>query len=196
MIRLLVVDDHVATREQAVNDLCAGGLINVVGQAGTSDEAYKLANQLLPDIVLLDLHLPGLLGTFDLIKKLTALKNVRVVMFASQGKASEVQDLLDAGAAAYALKTDPPALLRMSILMVSRGSKNIISPLLPKNLLRLSAQERSILKEINKRGGIPKAAERMGLSAYDLDQILYHIANKLELESNDKLVKWAKKHGF
>ena len=82
MIRLLVVDDHVQTREQAVTDLSSGGLINVVGQAGTSDEAYKACAQLLPDIVLLDLHLPGLIGTFDLIKKLTSLKMVRVVIFA------------------------------------------------------------------------------------------------------------------
>jgi DNA-binding NarL/FixJ family response regulator len=60
----------------------------------------------------------------------------------------------------------------------------------------LSSQERNILREIGKRGGIPKAAERMGLSEYDLNQILFHIAEKLEVESNEKLARWAKKHGF
>ncbi len=91
MIRLFVVDDHVPTREQAVADLSSGDLIEVIGQSGTSDDAWKQCSQLLPDIVLLDLHLPGLLGTFDLIKKMTSLKNGRVVIFASQSKASEVQ---------------------------------------------------------------------------------------------------------
>lgn len=196
MIRLLVVDDHPPSREQAVSDLSAGELIEIVGEAETSDEAFKLAKTLLPDIVLLDLHLPGLLSTPDLLRKLVALQNVKVVIFASQSKASEVQDYLDGGAAAYILKDDPPALLRMSILMVHRGSQGIVSPQLPKNLLRLSPQERNFLREIGKRGGVPKAAARIGLTEYDLNQILFHIADKLEIEGLDKLAKWAKKHGF
>ncbi len=196
MIRLLIVDDHIPTREAAVKDLAADGVIQVVGQAETSDEALKTAQQLLPDLVLLDLHLPGLLNTYDLIKRLNALKNVKIVIYASQSKASEVQDLLDAGAAAYVLKSDPSALIRMSILMVSRGSRNIISPALPRNLTRLSAQERNILRQITKRGGLPKAAERMGISEFDLNQILEHLTEKLELETPTHLVRWAKKHGF
>lgn len=196
MIRLLVVDDHPPSREKAVQDLSSGDLIEIIGESETSDEAYKMAQKLLPDIVLLDLHLPGLLSTPDLLKKLVALKNVRVVVFASQSKASEVQDFLDAGAAAYVLKDDPAALLRMSILMVHRGSQGIVSPSLPSNLLRLSQQERNILREICRRGGINKAAERMGLTLYDLEQILFHISAKLEIENNDKLLKWAKKNGF
>jgi DNA-binding NarL/FixJ family response regulator len=196
MIRLLVVDDHVPTREQAVADLSAGGLINVLGQAGTSDEAYKLCSQLLPDIVLLDLHLPGLLGTFDLIKKLTALRNVRVVMFASQGKSSEVQDLLDAGAAAYVLKTDPAALLRMTIVMVHKGSRGVVSPSLPRHLTRLSPQERTLLRQLTMRGKLNKAAERLEISEDQLNELVGHLVEKLELDSSDQLVKWAKKHGF
>lgn len=196
MIRLLLVDDHPPARQKAVEDLSSGDLIEIIAEAETSDEAYKLAKSLLPDVVLLDLHLPGLISTPDLVKRMAGLTNVRIVMFASQSKASEVQDYLDAGAAAYVLKDDPPALLRMSILMVYRGSQGIVSPLLPKNLLRLSLQERNILREIGRRGGVPKAAERMGLTEYDLNQILFHIGNKLEIESIDKLAKWAKKNGF
>jgi two-component system, NarL family, invasion response regulator UvrY len=196
MIRLLVVDDHTPSREIAVQELSSEGVIQVVGQAETSDEAYKMAAQLLPDIVLLDLHLPGLISTPDLIKRLNSLKNVRVVIYASQSKAAEVQDLLDAGAAAYVLKTDPSALIRMSIVMVYKGSRNIVSPGLPRNLTRLSQQERNIIRQVTKRGGLPKAAERMGISEYDLNHILYGLAEKLELEDPDKLLKWAKKHGF
>lgn len=195
-IRLLVVDDHPPTREQAVQDLSAGELIEVIAEAETSDEAYKLAKSLLPDIVLLDLHLPGLITTPDLLRRLVALTNVKVVIYASQSKASEVQDFLDAGASAYILKTDPAALIRMSILMVHKGNENVVSPSLPRNLLRLSAQERGILKQVTKRGGLPKAAARMGLTEYDLNQLLFHLVEKLELESIDELTKWAKKNGF
>lgn len=196
MIRLLVVDDHPPTREQAVQDLSAGDLIEVIAEAETSDEAFKLAKSLLPDIVLLDLHLPGLIQTPDLVRRLVGLKNVKVVMYASQSKASEVQDFLDGGASAYILKTDPAPLIRMSILMVYKGNENVVSPSLPRNLLRLSAQERGILRQITKRGGLPKAADRMGLTEYDLNQLLFHLVEKLELESIDDLTKWSKRNGF
>lgn len=196
MIRLLVVDDHPPSREQAIKDLAQGDLIEIIAEAETSDEAFKLSKSLLPDVVLLDLHLPGLIQTPDLLRKLVGLPNVKVVIFASQSKASEVQDYLDGGAAAYVLKSDPPALLRMSILMVQKGNRGIVSPALPRNLLRLSAQERGILKEITRRGGIAKAAERMGLTEFDLNQLLLHLVDKLELESIEELAKWAKKNGF
>ncbi len=196
MIRLLVVDDHIPTREAAVQELQTEGIIQVVGEAETSDEAYKAASQLLPNMVLLDLHLPGLMSTHDLIKRMVTLKNVHVIIYASQSKASEVQDLFDLGASAYVLKTDPWPLIKMSILMVSRGSQGIISPSLPKNLTKLSAQERSVLRQVTKRGGPSKAAERMGITDYDLQKILEHLVERLELDNTDKLLKWAKKHGF
>jgi DNA-binding NarL/FixJ family response regulator len=195
-IRVLVVDDHTPTREAATQELQTDGIIQVVGEAETSDEAWKTAAQLLPDMVLLDLHLPGLLSTTDLIRKLVGLKNVHIIVYASQSKASEVQDLFDMGASAYVLKTDPWPLIKMSILMVSRGSQGIISPALPKNLTRMTTQERNILRQVTKRGGLPKAAERMGITEYDLNKLLEHVVEKLELDDVDKLVKWAKKHGF
>jgi DNA-binding NarL/FixJ family response regulator len=196
MIRLLVVDDHSPTREAAVKELDADGIIQIVGESETSDEAFKMASKLLPDIVLLDLHLPGLMSTTDLIKRLIGLRNCHVVIYASESKASEVQDLFDMGASAYVVKTDPWALIRMSLVMVSKGSTNIISPSLPKNLIRMTAQERSILRQVTKRGGLPKAAERMGITEYDLTRILEHLGEKLEIDEPDKLVKWAKRHGF
>jgi len=196
MIRLLVVDDHIPTREQAVKDLSTGGLINVIGEAGTSDEAWKMSSQLLPDIVLLDLHLPGFIQSFDLVKKLASLKNVRIVVFASQSKASEVQDLLDAGAAAYVLKTDAAALIRMAIVMVHKGSRGVVSPALPRHLTRLSPQERTVLRQLTMRGKLAKAPERLGISEAELNDVITQLTEKLEIETADQLMKWAKKHGF
>lgn len=196
MIRLLVVDDHVPTRDEIIRHLSQGGLIKIVGEAQTSDDAYKIAKELLPDIVLLDLHLPGLISTPDLIKRLIALRNVKVVMFASQGKASEVQDLLDTGASGYVLKTDSPTLIRMALLMVSRGSRGVISPSLPRHLTRLSAQDRAMLREVTGKGKLPKAAERMGIMESKLAEMALELALKLELSSIEDLIKWAKRQGF
>ncbi len=196
MIRLMVVDDHIPTRQQIIKELTTGDLIEILCEAGTSDEAWRVAQQLLPDIVLLDLHLPGLMSTEDLLRKFKALPNVKVVIFASKAPASDVLDLLEAGAAGYVLKDDPSALIRMSILMVSRGSTGIISPSLPRHLTRLTADERLILRHLTKRGKLPKAAERIGIPEKELEATAQHLAAKLELDSIEKLIKWAKKHGF
>jgi DNA-binding NarL/FixJ family response regulator len=195
-MRLLVVDDHNPTRQEIVRELSTGGVIDVVGEAETSDQALKIARELLPDVILLDLHLPGLIGTVDLIKRMTALRNVRVVMFASQGKPSEVQDLLDAGAVGYILKTDPPALIRMALLMVMRGSKGVVSPSLPRHITRLSQDERSVLRSITMRGKLAKAADRLEISESALLEVVEALMAKLELEKPEQLVKWAKKQGF
>ena len=192
----MVVDDHAETRQKIVEQLTQGGLLTVVAEAATSHDAWQVASQILPDIILLDLHLPGLYNTFDLLKRMGQLKRSKVIIFASQGKAAEVQDLLDAGASGYVLKEDPPALLKMALLMVSKGSKWVISPSLPRHLTRLTAQERTILRYLTKKGKLSTAAERMGITEVELNDIVNHLVEKLELESSDKLLRWAKKHGF
>ncbi|MBU6450432.1 MAG: response regulator transcription factor [Cyanobacteria bacterium REEB67] len=192
----MVVDDHAETRQAVIEQLTQGGLLKVVAEAETSHDAWKVASQMLPDIVLLDLHLPGLYNTFDLLKRFGQLKRSKVVIFASLGKAAEVQDLLDAGASGYVLKDDPPALLKMALLMVSKGSKWVISPSLPRHLTRLTAQERTILRWLTQKGKLSTAAARMGISEGELSDIVNHLVEKLELESSDKLLRWAKKHGF
>jgi DNA-binding NarL/FixJ family response regulator len=107
-----------------------------------------------------------------------------------------VQDFLDAGAVGYVLKTDAPALIRMAILMVSRGSKGVVSPALPRHVTRLSPEERYVLREITQRGKFSKAAQRMGLSEEQLMSQVTELTVKLDLETPDHLVKWAKKQGF
>jgi len=192
----MVVDDHNAVRAEIVKHLSQGDLLKVVAEADNSNDAWKVAAQILPDIILLDLHLPGLYSTFDLLKKFSQLKRAKVVIFASQGKAAEVQDLLEAGASGYVLKDDAPALIKMALLMVSKGSKGVISPSLPRYLTRLTVQERTVLRYMTMKGRLLKAAERMGITEEALADVVNHLVEKLELESSDKLLRWAKKHGF
>lgn len=196
MIRVLVVDDHASTRQQIINELKSGNLINVIGEAETSDEAYSKAEKLLPDLVLLDLHLPGLLTPFNLIQKLTALRNVKVLACAPVAVGADVQDLLDSGASGYIIKSDPPALMRMAIVMVARGSNDIISPQLPRQITHLTQEERTILKQVSNNSKLDKAAAQLGVSENRLTATLLHLAEKLDLGTVANLRKWAKKNGF
>jgi two-component system, NarL family, response regulator DesR len=196
MIRVLVVDDHAPTRQQIIDELKSGNLITIVGEAETSDEAFAKAEKLLPDVVLLDLHLPGLLTPFNLIQKLTALRNVKVLVAAAVGVGADVQDLLESGAYGYVLKSDPPALIRMAIVMVSRGSRNIITPELPRQINHLTQEERAILKQVSNNSKLDKIAAQLGLSENRLTSTLLHLAQKLDLGTVANLRKWAKKNGF
>ncbi len=196
MIRVLVVDDHHESRQHIVEDLKIGNLIDVIGEAETSDQALQLSEKLLPDVVLLDLHLPGLITPTNLIKKLVGLRNVKVLVLAAISNAAEVQDLLEAGASGYILKSDPSVLMRMSLLMVGRGSTNIISPALPRRINHLTPQERLILKQITRTTKPEKAALALGINESQLSSTLSHLAEKLDLGTITNLTKWAKKNGF
>jgi len=196
MIRVLIVDDHHENRQKIIPELKTGNLINIIGEAQTSGEALQLAEKLLPDVVLLDLHLPGLLTPPSLIRKLSALRNVKVIAFADNNNAAEAQELLEAGASGYILKSDTSVLIRMSILMVARGSKNIISSTLPREINHLTSQERTILKYTIRTSSLEKAARDLGISDTQLTDALSHLAVKLDLGTITELKKWAKKNGF
>jgi DNA-binding NarL/FixJ family response regulator len=196
MIRLLVVDDHSQTRIEIIRQLTEEGLIKVVAEADTSDSALKLCEKLLPDVVLLDLYLPGLIATRALTKRLTSLRNVKVIAFASDAKAANVHDFIEAGASAYVLKSDPPALVKMAILMVFKGSRQIFSPALPKELTRITQADTVLLRELAKRGGVSKAAARLDINQEKLTVALEDLKNRLELADLQGLTKWARKNGF
>ena len=196
MIRVLVVDDHHESCQLIIEELKAGNLINVVGEAETSDQALQQSEKLLPDVVLLDLHMPGMLTPLNLIKKSVALRNVKVLVLAAISNGAEVQDILEAGASGYILKSDPSVLIRMSILMVARGAKNIISPALPRQINHLTSQERLILRQITRTNKPAKAALALGINESQLSATLSQVAEKLDLGTIANLTKWAKKNGF
>jgi hypothetical protein len=80
--------------------------------------------------------------------------------------------------------------------MVSRGSRSVISPSLPRHITRLSGDERSLLCHLTQRGPLSKIAQRIGVSELELDDMVSRLGAKLELTSASDVIKWAKKHGF
>jgi DNA-binding NarL/FixJ family response regulator len=139
-IRVLIADDYpgqnLATRDLSVPEIC-----KVLARTETTDDTLKSAEKLLPDIVLLDSHMPGLLSCVELTRKLSKLRRVKVVVLSESRKLSLIKDFFDAGARAYMLKTDPPALVRMTIFLANRDGKNILSPDLPRSVLKLDDQD-------------------------------------------------------
>src|SRR5260370_13769283 len=105
--RILIVDDHPLTRE-ALSSLLASHGFDVVGVASDGADAVVEAARLLPDLVLLDLSMPGVDGLSALPGLRAAAPGCEVVVLTASGTEDNLLAAIRAGAAGYLLKTEPP----------------------------------------------------------------------------------------
>src|SRR5919198_3849280 len=104
---ILIVDDHPLTRE-ALGGLLAQHGFSVVGQAADGEEAIDLARRLQPELVLLDLSMPGLDGLGALPRIRDAAPECEVVVLTASGTEENLLSAIRGGAAGYLLKSEPP----------------------------------------------------------------------------------------
>lgn len=121
MIRALLVDDHSMIREGCCRVLANAGDIDVVGQAGSAEEALPLVRTLKPDVVLMDIHLPGASG-LQATEHITATQpQSRVIVLTMVDELPMPQRLLEAGAWGYLTKSAPADELVKAVRLVSQG---------------------------------------------------------------------------
>src|SRR5256884_6285751 len=118
--RILIVDDHPLTREALASLLGAHGL-DVIGCASDGAEAIAEAGRLQPDLVLLDLSMPGLDGLTALPRLRAAAPSCEVVVLTASGTEENLLAAIRAGAAGYLLKTEPPERIAEFLDGVARG---------------------------------------------------------------------------
>lgn len=122
MIRILVVDDHPVVREGLIAILGDDPEFAVCGQAGTATEAVNEATRLRPDVVVLDVRLPGATGV-EVCKDLsTTVPTARVVMLTSFPNDGVMMNAFAAGARGFVLKESDPAVIRQSVRTVAEGA--------------------------------------------------------------------------
>src|SRR3712207_4304863 len=118
--RVLVVDDHPLTRDALASLLVQGGF-DVVGEAGDGDEALARAAELQPELVLLDLSMPGLDGLAALPRLRAAAPGCEVVVLTASGTEENLLAAIRAGAAGYLLKSEPPERIVSFLRGVANG---------------------------------------------------------------------------
>src|SRR5438067_7650233 len=106
-LRLLIVDDHPLTRDALASLLAQHGF-DVAGQASDGTEAIELAAGLEPDVILLDLSMPGLDGLDALPRLREAAPDCEVVVLTADGTEENLLAAIRGGAAGYLLKSEPP----------------------------------------------------------------------------------------
>jgi DNA-binding NarL/FixJ family response regulator len=118
--RILVVDDHPLTRD-ALTSLLAQGGFDVVGEAGDGAEALELAHSLQPDLILLDLTMPGMDGLTVLPRLRSAAPRCEVVVLTASGTEENLLAAIRGGAAGYLLKSEPPERIIEFLRGVAKG---------------------------------------------------------------------------
>jgi DNA-binding NarL/FixJ family response regulator len=178
-LRIFVVDDHALLREGLRALLERQPSLEVVGEAGNGREAVKAIEAVRPDIVLMDIAMPGLNGVEATHQIRKALPETKVLVLSAYDDRDDIHDLLRAGAAGYVLKASFAAELLTAIDAVSRGER-CLSPAIADRVVEgfvdlsassgqigepatLTAREREILQLVAGGSGTQEVARRLGI---------------------------------
>jgi two-component system response regulator NreC len=206
-IRLLVVDDHALVRGVLAERLRAEPGFNVVGSAGTANEAIDQALQLNPDIILLDIDMPGL-DSFDAAHRLHNLRpKIQIIFLSAHTHDHYIERALRAKASGYLTKCDPPETLIDAINAVASGNV-YFSPAVRSRIVVdtrgvtlaaaastsvsvLTAREIEVLRYIARGFAKKQIARTMGLSVKTVDRHATNLMAKLEIHDRVELTHFA-----
>jgi DNA-binding NarL/FixJ family response regulator len=135
MIRVLLVDDHPVVRAGLAGILSPEGDIEVIGEAGSADEAIAMARAAMPDVVLMDLRMPGGDGVVATAGVLSASPSTRVVVLTTYETDADILRAVEAGAAGYLLKAASRDELVTSIRAAARG-ETVLAPSVASRLMQ------------------------------------------------------------
>jgi DNA-binding NarL/FixJ family response regulator len=170
--RILLVDDHPLTRSALAGLLTQHGF-DVIGEAADGEEAIEAAGRLHPDLILLDLSMPGLDGLGALPRLRGAAPECEVVVLTASGTEENLLGAIRGGAAGYLLKSEPPERIREFLRGVARGEAALSGSI-----------ARRLLETVRETGGyetgIPDSIASE-LTAREVE-ILLHLADRLETD--------------
>lgn len=208
MTDILIVDDHDLVRTGLKNILAASGEFNVAGEAATGEDAIRLARQLEPDLVLMDVGLPGLSGLETTDRILKAQPEVKVIVLTAHSEPPLPARLLDSGASGYLTKAcDAEELLRAAraVLKGERYIGSDISQQLAISLLPgtpqspfqdLTSRELEIAMMLTQGMKVQSIGEVLNVSPKTVATYKYRIYDKVGVSSEVELLRQALRHGL
>ncbi len=195
MIRILLVDDHPIVRQGLAAVLEDQPDLEVVGSVGSADEAIRLAGRARPDVVLLDLEMPGLDGIEAIPRLSDAAPGMRVLVFTAYDTDERVRAALSAGASGYLLKGAPAEEIARGIRVVRDGG-SVLEPLVAAKLIgrlsgagspapapALSQREREVLRLVAGGQANKQIARTLGISERTAKFHVASILRKLDAEN-------------
>ena len=208
-IRVLVADDHAVIRDGLRYLLQAQGDMTVVGDAADGRQAVRLAQQLSPDVVVMDIAMPELNGIEAAQQIHDTCPTAQVVILSIHSTTEHISRALQAGAQGYLLKEMAGVEVAEAVRAVHAGRRylsnkiaetiiddyarhgNTSSP-----LDRLSPREREVLQLVAEGKSSAQIAELLGLSTKSVETYRARLMRKLDLDDLPGLVKFAIQHGL
>ncbi len=209
IIRTLIVDDHAAFREGLRALLETADDIEVADEAATGEQALALAPAVQPDLVLLDLAMPGMGGIATTERLIRAMPHIRVLILSMADDDDSVLAAMRAGARGYVLKGARKAELLRAVRAVAAGEA-IFGAALAVRLMgyfsgldrrhaafpELSDRERQILGLVAQHLTNPQIAERLGLSQKTVRNHVSSIFTKLRVADRAQAIMRAREAGL
>ena len=209
-IRVVLADDHVVLRAGLRALLEAEMGIEVVGEASTGDEAVDLVRSVQPDVVVMDLSMPGS-GGLEATRRIAALElSTRVLVLTMHGEEEYLVPVVEAGASGYLTKTSADTDLIEAIRVVARGQVFLppsAATLLLRRYKEAESEDAAGLNDLSSREQEVLALTAEGFSSREIGQKLFispktvdtyrsRIMDKLGLSHRSELVRFALRVGL
>jgi two-component system, NarL family, nitrate/nitrite response regulator NarL len=207
-VRIVVIDDHTLFRRGITALLSRVPGFAVVGEAADGFDGIRAVAEHRPDVVLLDLHMPGISGIDAMQAILKEAPGSHIVMLTVSEEAEDLMLALRAGALGYLLKNIESDFLVESVRRAADG-ESVMSPEMTAKLMRgvragataqaqpaLSPREREILAYLARGASNKEIARDLDVAESTVKIHVQHILRKLELTSRVQAAVWAVEHGI
>ncbi|BBB89513.1 MAG TPA: response regulator transcription factor [Methylomusa anaerophila] len=207
-IKVLVVDDHFLSRKGITSMLSAHSMFEIAGEATNGQEALEKAKALMPDLILMDIRMPGGSGleATRLIKE--AMPYVKIVILSVSDDVQDFFEAIKKGAQGYLLKNMEPEYWLDYIISIVQGEAPISRMIAAKILqefsvqkvdlagYKLSERENEVLQLVSQGLGNKEIGEKLYISESTVKNHLRNILAKLHLQNRMQLISFAYKNGL
>lgn len=207
IITIFLADDHDIVREGVASVLSKDPLFKIIGQCGHGLEVVKEVQKLKPDVVVLDISMPGMNG-LDICKDLKhKMPATAVLIFSMHGEERMIALALERGASGYVLKEAPAIQLQEALKVVAKGGM-YLGPGIPRSVLetighaeedpydKLSTRERQVFQLVAEGQTNREIAKTLGLAVKTVETHRARLMRKLNIHDRGDLIKLAIEKGF
>ncbi|HTV98115.1 MAG TPA: response regulator transcription factor [Steroidobacteraceae bacterium] len=208
MIRVLLVDDHAVVRTGFRLLLQSVGEVSVVAEAESGEAACQLYGELTPDVVVMDIAMPGM-GGLEALRRIRARHpQARVLTLSAHDDPMHARRSLQEGALGFLSKRSAPEALMQAVTAVAAGRRYLDAALAQKLALaefdggskspveRLSEREFEVFVRLAGGASVQRIAQDLKLSASTVGTHLYNIKHKLGVDNQSELTLIAIRHGL
>mgnify|MGYP003365071668 FL=1 len=201
---ILLIDDHPMLRNGVKQLIALDTSLQVIGEASNGEQGVEMATQLDPDLILLDLNMPGMNGLDTLDKMRQTALSGRIIVFSVSNNEDDVVTALKRGADGYLLKDMEPEDLLVSLRQAAAGKMVLSEALTPilaaslrenrpgtdRDIQSLTPRERDIIKLIAE--GLPNKmiARRLNITESTVKVHVKHLLKKMRLKSRVEAAVW------